>query len=86
MTVIDPRKAIIDRIVIKPSAALIPSLEIHVFGAFVARIPAPLGVGTIDLEDGTQVQGFVCEYARTQSARDITAYGGWRAYLRSRIA
>ncbi len=28
------------------------------FGAFVARIPAPLGVGTIRLSDGRAVQGF----------------------------
>jgi allophanate hydrolase len=61
-------------------------LDVAAFGAFVARIPAPLGIGTLDLDDGTQVQGFVCEHARVQSARDITAYGGWRAYLRSRLA
>jgi len=60
-------------------------LDVAAFGAFVARIPAPLGIGTIDLDDGTQVQGFVCEPARIQGARDITAYGGWRAYLRSRL-
>ena len=60
-------------------------LDVAAFGAFVARIPAPLGIGTIELDDGTQVQGFVCESARIQGARDITAYGGWRAYLRSRL-
>jgi allophanate hydrolase len=59
-------------------------LDTAAFGAFVSRIPAPLGIATIDLDDGTQVQGFSCEHARVQSARDITAYGGWRAYLKSR--
>jgi allophanate hydrolase len=59
-------------------------LDIAAFGAFVARIPSPLGIGTIELEDQTRVQGFVCEHALVQGARDITAYGGWRAYLRSR--
>ena len=59
-------------------------LDIAAFGAFVARIPSPLGIGTIELEDETRVQGFVCEHALVQGARDITAYGGWRAYLRSR--
>jgi allophanate hydrolase len=59
-------------------------LDVAAFGAFVARIPAPLGIGTVELDDGAQVQGFVCEHAGVQNARDITAYGGWRAYLRSR--
>jgi allophanate hydrolase len=61
-------------------------LDVADFGAFVSRIPSPLGIGTIELEDGVQVQGFLCEYARVQGARDITAYGGWRAYLKSRVA
>jgi allophanate hydrolase len=51
------------------------------FGAFVARIPAPLGIGTITLEDGRTVKGFLCEAAATEGAEDITALGGWRAYL-----
>lgn len=59
-------------------------LDLAAFGAFVARIPSPLGIGTIQLEDDTFVQGFVCEHALVHGARDITAYGGWRAYLRSR--
>jgi allophanate hydrolase len=59
-------------------------LDIAAFGGFVARIPSPLGIGTIELEDKTRVQGFVCEHVLVQGARDITAYGGWRAYLRSR--
>jgi allophanate hydrolase len=59
-------------------------LTLAAFGAFVARIPSPLGIGTIELDDGAEVQGFLCEYARVQRSRDITAYGGWRAYRRSR--
>lgn len=53
------------------------------FGSFVAGIPAPLGIGTVVLEDGSQVQGFVCEAHATAQARDITHFGGWRDYLRS---
>jgi allophanate hydrolase len=53
------------------------------FGDFVAGIPSPLGLGTITLEDGSTVQGFVCESYGTASARDITSFGGWRAYLKS---
>ena len=51
------------------------------FGTFVAGIPAPLGIGTIELESGSHVQGFVCESYATQSAEDITHWGGWRNYL-----
>lgn len=51
------------------------------FGSFVAGIPAPLGIGTLALEDGSQVQGFVCEAHATALARDITHHGGWRAFL-----
>ena len=53
------------------------------FGSFVAGIPAPLGIGTVALDDGSQVQGFVCEAIATAQAQDITAFGGWRSYLRS---
>jgi allophanate hydrolase len=52
-------------------------------GYFVSGIPAPLGIGTIALADGSTVQGFVCESYATASARDITSFGGWRAYLKS---
>jgi allophanate hydrolase len=54
------------------------------FGSFVAAIPQPLGIGTIDLEDGTQVHGFLCEDVATDGAPDITHHGGWLAYLASR--
>jgi allophanate hydrolase len=53
------------------------------FGSFVAGIPAPLGIGTVLLEDGSSVQGFVCESHAVTDAKDITALGGWRAYLAS---
>ncbi len=54
------------------------------FGSFVAGIPAPLGIGKVDLEDGQQVSGFLCEAHAVEGARDITTLGGWRQYLRSR--
>lgn len=50
---------------------------------FIGGIPAPLGIGTIELEDGSTVQGFLCEAYATETARDITSFGGWRAYLKS---
>jgi allophanate hydrolase len=47
----------------------------------VSAIPFPLGIGTIELEDGSSVQGFVCEPAATVGAQDISDFGGWRAYV-----
>lgn len=51
------------------------------FGSFVAGIPAPLGIGTLTLADGEQVQGFICEPYAVKGAVDISCFGGWRAYL-----
>jgi allophanate hydrolase len=53
-------------------------------GGFVDRIPAPLGIGTVELEDGEQAHGFLCEHYATRGARDITALGSWRAYIAGR--
>jgi allophanate hydrolase len=50
-------------------------------GSFLAGIPAPLGLGKVELTDGTAVTGFVCEASATANAQDITQLGGWRAYL-----
>jgi allophanate hydrolase len=58
------------------------SLPVWKFAEFVSRIPAPLGIGTVTLEDGSTVQGFLCEAYATTDAKDITAFGGWRAYLK----
>ena len=54
------------------------------FGAFVAAIPAPLGIGKILLADGRAVCGFLCEGHALEGAEEITAFGGWRAYLARR--
>lgn len=51
------------------------------FGTFVAEIPAPLGIGSVELEDGSVVKGFLCESYALKGARNITGFGGWRAYL-----
>ncbi len=54
------------------------------YGSFVALIPSPLGIGSLELINGRRVQGFVCEAWAAQGAEDITAAGGWRAYLERR--
>ena len=51
------------------------------FGAFVAEVPPPLAIGTITLESGDLVKGFLAEPRATQGARDITEFGGWRTFL-----
>ncbi|MFO1313284.1 MAG: allophanate hydrolase [Burkholderiales bacterium] len=54
------------------------------FGRFVAAIPPPLGIGTLELEDGTLVKGFLCEPFAIRDAEDISQYGGWRRYVAAR--
>ncbi|WP_205754855.1 allophanate hydrolase [Azoarcus sp. DD4] len=53
------------------------------FGSFVALIPAPLAIGTVVLEGGRELKGFICEGLAASSAQDISASGGWRNYLRT---
>jgi allophanate hydrolase len=57
------------------------SLPPDSFGRFVNAIPAPLGVGKVTLANGRAATGFLCEGHALQGAREITALGGWRAYL-----
>jgi allophanate hydrolase len=59
------------------------SMPVEQFGSFVALIPSPLGIGTIELEDGRSVQGFVCEAWAAEGAKDVSDLGGWRAYIAS---
>lgn len=57
------------------------SLSPSAFGSFVAEVPAPMAIGTVELEDGTTCKGFVCEPCALDGCTDITHLGGWRAYL-----
>ncbi len=59
------------------------ALSPEAFGQFVARIPSPLGIGTVILEDGEEIKGFLCEPAGLDEGTEITSFGGWRAYLKS---
>lgn len=58
-------------------------LPIKNVGAFFAQIPAPLGLGTITLNSGQTVKGFICEPAGITDAIDITDLGGWKNYISS---
>jgi len=59
-------------------------LSPQAFGTFVALVPPPLGIGTITLDDGSQVKGFLCEPHAIEGATDITHFGGWRNFCRGR--
>jgi allophanate hydrolase len=50
-------------------------------GEFLAGIAAPLGLGRVELQDGSWVNGFICEPWGLKDAEDITAYGGWRNFI-----
>ncbi|MFG2427270.1 allophanate hydrolase [Streptomyces sp. NPDC048590] len=52
-------------------------------GALVASLPRPMAIGRVALADGTSAPGFLCEPEAVGDARDITGYGGWRAYRAS---
>ncbi|MGG7308708.1 allophanate hydrolase [Curtobacterium sp. AB451] len=50
------------------------------FGTFVAALPAPMAIGSVTLDDGSDVTGFTVEAHAVAGAEDITHHGGWRAY------
>ncbi len=64
-----------------PIAVELWAVPVEHFGSFVALIPSPLGIGTLELIDGRSVKGFICESWAVAEAEDITALGGWRAYM-----
>jgi allophanate hydrolase len=57
------------------------ALPTETVGSFVDGIPPPLGIGTVELEDGEQVRGFLCEAYAAAGAQDISALGSWRSYV-----
>jgi allophanate hydrolase len=54
------------------------------YGSFVGLMPSPLGIGHIELADGSWVQGFLCESWALEGAEEIACFGGWRAWLTHR--
>jgi allophanate hydrolase len=57
------------------------ALSAEAFGSFLNDVPPPLSIGTLLLNDGTRIKGFLVEAAGTVGAQDVSHYGGWRAYL-----
>lgn len=60
------------------------AMPLEQFGSFVGLIPSPLGIGTLELQDGRLVKGFICEPWALEGAQDISEFGGWRAFMASR--
>jgi allophanate hydrolase len=58
------------------------ALPTETLGSFVAGIPSPLGIGKVELQNGADVPGFICEGYAASGAADITEFGGWRAYVK----
>lgn len=57
------------------------ALDSAALGGLMGEVPSPLGIGSLQLADGRLVKGFICEgHALGGSARDITDFGGWRAF------
>lgn len=54
-------------------------------GSFLGGIGAPLGLGKVELADGTKVTGFICEGIVAETATDITSYGSWRKWLDAQL-
>ena len=67
----------------RPGAAIageVWALPTAAIGALLVLVPPPLGFGTVALEDGPCL-GFLAEAQGLEDAPDITAHGGWRAWL-----
>ena len=58
-------------------------MPVRAVGSFLALILPPLGLGSVELIDGRWVHGFICEAHALVGARDVTSFGGWRAYIQS---
>jgi allophanate hydrolase len=58
------------------------AMPVEQFGRFVESIPAPLSIGTVAVADGRSVKGFLVEAEATRDARDISAFGGWRSFMK----
>jgi hypothetical protein len=55
-------------------------LSLNALGRFMRVVPPPLAIGSVQLDSGETVNGFVCEPIAIADAKDITGFGGWRKY------
>jgi allophanate hydrolase len=59
-------------------------LAVEDFGRFVALVKPPLSIGTLTLAGDRAVKGFLVEAVAVADARDISSFGGWRAFICNR--
>ncbi|MBU7580791.1 MAG: allophanate hydrolase [Porphyrobacter sp.] len=81
---VPPKPALVHSPEGAPIALEVYELDMANFGSFVAEVPPPLAIGTVQLADGSSVKGFVAEPRALTGAEDITYLGGWRAFIASR--
>lgn len=62
------------------------ALPLKNFGVFVEKVPMPLSIGTVRLANGSSAKGFLVEAEAVKDARDITSFGGWRAFMAAAAA
>lgn len=60
------------------------SIPVKNLGRFLLGIPAPLGLGKVQLVDGSEVIGFICEPYVVHQSEDISEFSGWKNYLGSK--
>jgi allophanate hydrolase len=51
------------------------------FGAFMIQIASPLCIGTVFLEEGSSVYGFLCEADFVKDAKEISDLKSWRNFI-----
>lgn len=66
-----------------PIATEVWAVPAEALGDFMQGIPAPLGIGTTRLADGTSPKGFIVEAEGLVGGKDVSAFGGWRNYIAS---
>jgi len=76
---------------VKKGAGAAIAIEVYAlsesaFGRFVAAVSPPLSIGTLELADGRSVKGFLVEAEAVAGARDISSFGGWRAFMAQETA
>ncbi|OBF12364.1 allophanate hydrolase [Mycobacterium sp. ACS4331] len=86
------RMTVLDTVPPKPAIGRVPDgaagtaltgqhwlLSPAALGRFLAQLPAPMQLGSVELADGTWVTGFGCDGAA--AGRDISGYGSWPAAI-----
>ncbi len=66
-----------------PIATEVWAISAEGLGELMTGVPAPLGIGTTRLSDGTTPKGFIVEAEGLVGAKNVSEFGGWRAYVAS---